>query len=267
MHTRESIAAQLKQLGLKANDLVMLHASMRSIGYVLGGPDQVHLAIMDVLTKNGTLAMYVACDREYEAVGRNKLTSQEEKFILEHCPAFDPATARARRDHGILAEYFRSWPGVKSSSNPGARMCALGGKADEILANHPLNFGYGPDSPLDKIYQQNGKILLLGSDLDAITILHYAEHIAPIKEKRIENYEVPLLKEGKRIWTDVQEYNTSTGICAWPDRFFEKIMLEYCKANLVFPGLIGNANSFLVDAKPLVDFAVEMMIEESILII
>lgn len=35
--------------------------------------------------------------------------------------------------------------------------------------------------PLAKLCE--GKVLLLGSDLDQITLFHYAEHIAPIEKR------------------------------------------------------------------------------------
>lgn len=262
MHTRKSIAQQLSDLGLKSHNVVMFHSSMRAIGSVLGGPDQVHLAITDVITPSGTLLAYIACEREYEAVGRGKLSSEEEQLILSACPTFDPLIARARRDHGILAEFFRSWPGVQVSDNPGARMAAIGGKAKDILQNHPLNYGYGPGTPLEKIYQ-TGKILLLGSDLDSATILHYAEHIAPINNKRIEHYKVPLLKNGVRVWTDFEEYDTSRGICLWPERFFADIIQKYLHANSIQPKKVGDADSYLLTAKSLVDFAVPILVEEA----
>lgn len=262
MYTRDLISHQLKDLGLQANDIVMLHSSMRAIGSVIGGPDQVHLAIMDVITQNGTLVIYIACEREYEVVGRSSLNPTDEQFIFKHCPPFDPLTARARRDHGILAEFFRSWPGVQVSNNPGARMAALGANAKDILKDHLLDYGYGPGTPLDKIYQMRGKILLLGSDLDSVTMLHYAEHISPIKNKRIERYKVPLLQNGERAWIDVEEYDTSQGICFWPEVFFEKIMQKYFQTHLIQVKKVGNADSYLIDSKSLVDFAIPLLVKE-----
>lgn len=224
---------------------LMLHASMRAIGKTLGGPDQVHQAILETISPDGTLVLYIGCEPEFEAVGRGKLSQEEEKQILEKCPAFDPTISRARRDYGILAEFFRSWPGVKCSNNPGARIAAFGKQANYIVSNHPLNYGYGSGSPLAKLYENGGKILLLGSDLDQITLLHYAEHLAPIQNKRIKKFKVPLLRNNERVWIDIEEYDTSVGICEWPNRFFEKIMRSYLQKNDIHSSRIGNAESYL----------------------
>jgi aminoglycoside N3'-acetyltransferase len=58
MHTREKLTGDIRMLGIDPGDTVMLHASIRSVGEVAGGPDQIHLALKDALTPQGTLLMY-----------------------------------------------------------------------------------------------------------------------------------------------------------------------------------------------------------------
>jgi aminoglycoside 3-N-acetyltransferase len=108
MHSRNSLARELRELGISRGDVVMVHASCRRIGEVAGGPDEVHLAIKDALTPAGTLLMYASCPRYYDEVGRGNLTPDQETEILEHLPAFDAHSARAARDNGALVELFRT---------------------------------------------------------------------------------------------------------------------------------------------------------------
>jgi aminoglycoside 3-N-acetyltransferase len=61
MYSREQLANDFCKLDITAADTVMLHASVRAIGEVAGGPDQIHLALKDVLTAEGTLMMYASC--------------------------------------------------------------------------------------------------------------------------------------------------------------------------------------------------------------
>jgi len=261
MFIKLDLIKQLKNLGLQPGHMIFLHVSMRAVGRILGGPDELHQAIMECIAPDGTLMMYVGCEPEYEAVGRGKFTAIEETEIHDNCPAFNPHMARARRDYGILAEFFRSWPGVISSQNPGARIAAIGDSANWLIANHAIHYGYGEQSPFAKLYDRCGKILLIGSDLDQVTMLHYAEHIAPIKEKRMKHFKVPLMKDGQYIWHDVEEFDTSIGIRQWPDRFFATIVEKYLHENQIKSFKVGNAESFLLDAKSLVDFAVPMFTE------
>jgi aminoglycoside 3-N-acetyltransferase len=58
MHSRQQLADDFRGLGVAAGDTIMLHASVRAVGEVAGGPDQIHLALKDALTDAGTLMMY-----------------------------------------------------------------------------------------------------------------------------------------------------------------------------------------------------------------
>ncbi len=90
----------------------MLHASVRAVGPVIGGPDEIHLAVADAIAPGGTVMMYVGCQDGFDDVGRGVLSPEEESAILAHQPAFDFQHARAARDFGVLAEFFRSYPGT-----------------------------------------------------------------------------------------------------------------------------------------------------------
>ena len=57
MYSRAQLANDFRNLGIRAADTVMLHASVRAVGEIAGGPDQIHLT---VLTAEGTLMMYAS---------------------------------------------------------------------------------------------------------------------------------------------------------------------------------------------------------------
>ena len=52
-HTRADLAAALCDLGLKAGGVVMIHASVRAVGSVFGGPDEIIRAVEDAVTPGG----------------------------------------------------------------------------------------------------------------------------------------------------------------------------------------------------------------------
>ena len=58
---------------------------------------------------------------------------------------------------------LRTTPGARRSGNPGASMAALGGRAEWFTADHALDYGYGPQSPLGKLVEADGKTLMLGA--------------------------------------------------------------------------------------------------------
>jgi len=258
---RPTLVKQLKQLGLSSGDIVMVHASLRNVGEILGGPDILIESIIEATSPHGTMMMYTGCQSPYDDIGRGIYSEEDEAFMVKRLPAFDARRARANRDYGALAELFRTYNGAQSSRNPGARMTALGAKADVLTKEHPMNYGYGKDSPLERLCTAAGKVLLLGSDRDQVTLLHYAESVADIKDKYLVNYTVPIEENGVRRCVAVEEHNTSTGICDWPDRFFAVIIDEFVRAGNGKSGMVGSAESLLLHAKSLVDFARAKMVE------
>lgn len=260
MHSREQLANDLRTLGIEAGDTMMLHASVRAVGEVAGGPDQIHLALKDVLTVQGTLIMYASCPRYYDEVGSGNLTKEQEAEILEKLPAFDPLTARSARDNGALVELFRTYPGSRVNRHV-ARFVVWGKRADSLISEQPWNYAFGLRSPLDRFLGLDGKILLLGSDHDAVTFLHYVEHVAEIPNKRIRRFQVPVLDDGRRAWRSMEEFDTSGdgAIANWPDRFFAKIVDAYLAATGNQGGRVGNALSYILRARGLLDFALPLM--------
>jgi aminoglycoside 3-N-acetyltransferase len=67
MHAREQLANEFRKLGVEAGNTMMLHASVRAVGEIAGGLDQIHQALKDVLTPQGTLLMYAKVRFEGEA--------------------------------------------------------------------------------------------------------------------------------------------------------------------------------------------------------
>ena len=260
MLRRQDIASDLSSLGLAAGDVVMVHASLRAIGEVAGGPDQVHLAIKDVITEHGTMFMYASCPDYVDEVGRGNLTPDQEAEVLEKLPAFDPHTARSSRDNGALVELFRTYPGSRMNEHV-ARFVVWGRHAEPLLRPQPWDFAFGHGSLLERFVELDGRILLLGSDHDNVTFLHYAEHIADIPDRRIARFKVPVLDHGVRVWREMAEYDTSSqGVHAsWPDRFFSILVDGYLAKTNNRGGRVGGAESYLFSARGLLEHALPEM--------
>lgn len=260
MHSREKLASDLRELGIRAADTVMLHASVRAVGEVAGGPDQIHLALKDALTAEGTLMMYASCPRYYDEVSRGHLTTEQEREILEKLPAFDALTARSARDNGTLVEFFRTYPDSRVNRHV-ARFVFWGKQAEYLMSPQPWNYAYDLDSALERFLRLNGRIVLLGSDHDAVTFLHYVEHIADIPGKRVARYRVPVTEDGGRVWRDMEEFDTSgDGVHAnWPDRFFAKIVDSLLGETGNDGGRVGHAMTYILSARELLNFTLPLM--------
>jgi aminoglycoside 3-N-acetyltransferase len=260
MYSIEELANDFRKLGIAAGDTVMLHASVRAVGELAGGPDAIHLALKSALTPEGTLIMYASCPRYYDEVGRGNLTMKQEREVHERLPAFDPLTARSDRDNGILVEFLRTFPGSYVNHHV-ARFVCWGKQTGHLFESQPWNYAFGADSALERCVLLDGKIVLLGSDHDAVTFLHYAEHIVDIPGKRVARYQVPVMENGCPVWRAMEEFDTSgDGAHAnWPDRFFGKIVGSFLSRTGNNGGLVGNAMTHVIRARELLDFALPVM--------
>jgi aminoglycoside 3-N-acetyltransferase len=209
------------------DDVVMVHASMRRVGR------DVNEVVRALVQTAGTVMAYVD---------------------WELADVFDPTTSRAIRDHGILAETIRTWPGAIRSAHPDAGMSAIGERAAWLTANHSFQYGYGEGSPLAKLVDGHGKVLMLGAPLDTITLLHHSEHVAKIPNKRITHY-TRRFSDGRVI--DFEEFDTGDPVSdVFDDDYFGRIAEEYGRAKV---GKVGDATAHLFDAAELHAFAVAWM--------
>ncbi|MDX2180908.1 MAG: aminoglycoside 3-N-acetyltransferase [Bryobacteraceae bacterium] len=242
--TRSSLAADLTRLGVQSGSTLMVHSSLRAVGQVVGGANTVVHALLDALGPEGTLAAYVDFEPYYED-GDPEI------------PVFDKRIAHAARDHGILHEAMRTWPGALRSDHPDAGVLAIGPLARWIVSEHPFQFGYGPGTPFENLLLAGTKILMLGAPLDTITMLHYADHLARIPDKRMARYRRHVPGMDGPQWIDFEEFETSDAVHpALPSNYFERIAADYLASGRGTFGRIGQAKSHLFDGPDLVGFAI-----------
>lgn len=223
----------------------MVHASVRSVGPVTGGVNVIVQALLDAIGPAGTLVAYV----DYEPFHDDA----EEAGI----PVFDKRIAHAARDHGILHETLRNWPGALRSDHPDAGVVAIGALADWITIDHPFQYGYGDGSPFDKVLRVGCQVLMLGAPLDTISLLHYAEHQARIPGKRIRKYRRLMQGSSGPEWVAFEEFETSIPVSdGLPANCFEVIATAYLASGKGTAGPVGAAESTLLDGPDLVKFGI-----------
>jgi aminoglycoside 3-N-acetyltransferase len=256
--TRTDLSADLARLGVAPGDIVMVHAACRSIGPVLGGADVIIAALREAVGPAGTIMAYLDWEAAWEdfkdAEGRIP------EALRPHVLPFDPALTRAARQNGTLPEFLRTTPGARRSGNPGASVAALGAKADWLTADHPMDYGYGPGTPLARLVAARGKVLMLGAPLDTMTLLHHAEHLADLPGKRVILTEVPFATADGIAWRVIEEFDTSDPcVSALPADFIAQIVAAYLATGAGRQGKVGQADSVLVEAAEIVPFAIGWM--------
>ena len=176
-----SLTADLRALGLRPGSTVCVHSSLAAIGWVAGGAQAVILALLAVLGPEGTLVMPAHSGDLSDPAGWSNPPVPESwwQTIREERPPFDPRTTPT---HGLgrIAELFRTWPSAVRSDHPLASFAACGPHAARITAGHRVEDELGDTSPLGRIYELDGDVLLLGVGHDRNTSLHLAEARAGI---------------------------------------------------------------------------------------
>lgn len=256
--TRASLRDDLTRIGLRAGDTVMVHAAMSKVGPLLNGPDALSNAILDVVGPDGTLVVYTSWDSVHD-----DLLDDDGRVLAEwrdHVPGFDRQVSRAVRMNGIIAEFVRTMPEARRSGNPGASVAAIGRQAEWITADHPQDYGFGEGSPLAKLVELNGRVLMVGAPWDTMTLVHHADHLADLPDKAVLRYEVPFATAEGTTWRFMEQFDTTEPVIAGlPDNYIEQIVTAYVASGSGHEGGIGLAPSLLVDAKPMLAFAIQWL--------
>ena len=158
VQSRVDLQRQLATLGVERGTILVVHTSFKAIGPIDGGPRGLIDALLDALGPEGTLVMPAMAD------------SDDDAFDLAVTPC---------RTMGIVADTFWRLPGVLRSDSPHS-FAAIGPRAAEIAAPHPPDLPHGPDSPIGRVHDLDGSVLLLGVGHDANTTVHLAEYLAEV---------------------------------------------------------------------------------------
>lgn len=244
-----SLARDLRTLGLEG-ETVLVHSSLRSLGWVAGGAQAVVEGLMQAITKSGTLVMPTYTGQYTNPAGWSSPPVPDEwvETIEEERPAFRPAVTPTR-GVGAVPECFRDFPDVVRSDHPTSSFAAWGDGAETLVADHELDDGLGDGSPLAAVYERGGQVLLLGTDHETNTSLHLAEYRADVP-KTAKTTRVPVRRDGQRVLREMRGFERHTDD-------FPAVGAAFEDDHGVRRGTVGAAETTLVDQRSLVDFAVE----------
>lgn len=258
MRTVAQLTSDLTSLGVRPGRPVMVHASLRKLGPMDGGPQGVIAALDAATGPDGGWMMVLGAENDWDWV--NERPEAERAALLADAVPFDPLTTPAEEDVGHLAEAMRRHPGTQVTDNPEGRFAARGALAGALLSDAPWDDYFGPGSPLEHLCALGGQVLRLGADPDTVTLLHYAEYLAPVVHKRrVVRHRRVVGPNGPEVRT-VRCLDDSEGIVTWPgEDYFATILKAYLSEGRGVEGRVGGAQSELLDARDLVDFGAEWM--------
>jgi len=259
-HTVADLAAEIVDLGVRQGDLLMVHASLRKLGEVEGRAAGVVEALDRAVGPRGNLMMVLGAKNDFAWV--NERPGPFDPALLADAPAFDHLRTPADPVVGMLAEVFRRLPGTVAGDHPDGRFAARGPLAHELVVRDlPWDDYYGPRSPLARLVAAGGKVLRLGADLNTLTLLHHAEYLADVANKRRVVRHHKVLRGGEGVVRSLSALDDSLGIAAYDGDYFADLLSEYLASGRASRGRVGSAAAELLDGPDVVRFATLWMSE------
>jgi len=250
--TTDSLARDLGRLGVGADDVVLVHSSLSSLGWVNGGAVAVIQALLRAVGPRGTLVMPTHSTELTDPANWRAppVPSEWIETTRATMPPYDPATTPTS-DVGRIAELFRTWPGAVRSDHPSASLAALGPLAEQITKSHPLDDPHGPGSPLGALYRLGAKVLLIGVDFDRCTCLHLAEHMLWPERPRVREG-APLLIDGGRQWVSFET------LPVLDNDHFLPVGADILREGIAAAGPLGEGRGIIGPLRSIVDHAMRL---------
>lgn len=254
MTTRSSLAVDLRALGVRAGSVLLVHASLSSLGWVCGGPVALVQSLLDALGRDGTLLVPTHTGANSDPAGWRHPPVPEAWWqpIRDELPGYHPKITPSN-GMGVLAETVRGWPGAQRSDHPLVSFAAVGPEAEQLTAKHRLAPMFGEGSPVARLEAADGDILLLGVDHAVNSSLHLAESRVPGVSRRITHSAATQI-DGNRRWTSWEDLDFDSSD-------FAELGAAYEMVGAVTGRTVGQAQARLMRQRPLVAFAQQWLAE------
>ncbi len=252
-NTITSLKRDFEALGVKPGAIIIMHSSLSKIGWTVGGPVSVIRALMQILTPEGTLVMptFTSSNSEPSKWENPPVPKSWWDTIRKEMPAFEPKITPTR-GMGSIVETFRSWPNVLRSNHPMSSFAAWGKNAKFITENHELIGDLGEGSPISRLYELDGQILLIGVSHENNSSIHLAEYRSNFPGKRYTKTGCAILINNQRKWVEWEELDLNSDD-------FEQLGNDFDSKINYKPGKIGIAETRLISLRDIVDFGVEWL--------
>ncbi len=250
-NTITTLKCDLEKIGVKPGFTLILHSSLSKIGWTVGGPVALIKALMQILTDEGTLVMptFSGDNTDPSSWENPPVPKTWWDTIRNEMPAYHPDITPTR-GMGAVVETFRKWPDVFRSNHPISSFAAWGKYAEFITKNHELLADLGENSPLARIYELDGLILLIGVSHENNSSLHLAEYRNNFANKRKKLTGSAINVNNKREWVEWEELDLNIDD-------FELLGTDFESKINYTPGKIGLAEARLLSQREMVDFGVE----------
>jgi aminoglycoside 3-N-acetyltransferase len=161
----QQVVQVLQAVGVQPGDRLLVHSAVQFLGKPKNEPTSPAVwmylaAIQDVLGGDGTLAVPAF----------NFSFARGEPFDSRSTPS---------AGMGAFSEFVRQQPGSMRTPHPMQSLAVLGPLAAD-LAGRDTPSAFDPGSAFERLLDLGFKLLLLGADVNAVSLVHYSEQRAAV---------------------------------------------------------------------------------------
>ncbi len=248
--TKGGLVDALRAVGVRPGDVMLVHSSLRALGFVVGGAQAVVDALLEAVGRVGTIVVPTHSDSCSEPSHWDvDIPAAWLDTIRSSMPPYHPRLTPTTR-MGAVVECMRRYPGFRRSWHPRVSFGGIGPHIDELLADHAVASGFGEQSPLGKLYAADAKILLLGVGHANSSALHLAEHRAVWPAKRWIDQGAAMTIDGKATWVTWRELDDDPSD-------FDAIGAAIEDAGIERVASVGATTARLLPFRAAIDLAVE----------
>ncbi|MGH3223454.1 MAG: aminoglycoside N(3)-acetyltransferase [Streptosporangiaceae bacterium] len=253
---RKRLAEDLRALGIRRGQDLLVHCSLRQVGFLEGGAATLLDSIVDVAGPMATLVVPTQTtlnslsSRAFLAATAGFEAEERAEFIAA-MPGFDPASTPST-GMGAFAEYVRTHPSAIRSSHPQASFAALGPRARACTSVHDLECHLGDRSPLGWLYRADAAILLLGVGYSACVAFHLAEY-HQLKPPPLRLYHCFIAGAQGRVVREFLDIELDDSDFELLGAELDRIA-EPDRSSVLRQGRVGSAGCRLMQLRPAVDF-------------
>jgi len=237
-----SLTEDFAKLGIKRDDKLLIHSSMKSIGEVDGGADTVLDVFCDYLAECGNIA----------------LPAHSWSSINDEHNIFDPL--KEPSCVGILTEMFRKREGVLRSFHPTHSIAIMGKDAEYFVRDeHLIDTPCGREGCWGKLLDMNFKIMFLGCGTKCNTYIHGVEEWLNVPDRLTEHHHdfKIVMPDGSLFDRPMRRHHNSTGQDISSN--YDKILPYMQERGLVTKGKFGNADCYVERAVDIYNIVAELL--------
>lgn len=238
--TAADLLADLRRLGVREGDTILVHSSLSGLGPLADGEKTVFAALEQAVGEGGTVVMPSFVHSTLER------------------PPYDPAHTPTRT--GELTDRFWRRPGVLRSRHPSHGLAAWGRWASFLVADNEQYEPYDIRGGFGRLYQLDAKVLMIGCGLQANSTLHAVEDWA----------DLPSMVPGGYHYLDAAGQRREMAYQKIPQHYRQFYLTRLSVYERLFrdkgilrEGEVGLARTFVMRSRDVMEYGLELLQKRS----